>query len=178
MLAVAVVFCRSAGAVAQLVERDIRIVEVRGSNPLSSTSPFTAQEHAMAEVKPRPTAATVAAYIGALPAADAKSLRRLRDAILAAAPGGKQEISYGVPGIRFPNGGRIHFGTRRGGLSLYAGYTYRLFTAELADFTIAGTTIHFTADHQLPIALIKKITRATIARHDERAAARTKKKSR
>ena len=68
--------------------------------------------------------------------------------ILAAAPGGKQEISYGVPGIRFPNGGRIHFGTRRGGLSLYAGYTYRLFTAELADFTIAGTTIHFTADHQ------------------------------
>ena len=40
MLAVAVVFCRSAGAVAQLVERDIRIVEVRGSNPLSSTSPF------------------------------------------------------------------------------------------------------------------------------------------
>ncbi len=40
MLAVAVVFCRSAGAVAQLVERDIRIVEVRGSNPLSSTSPL------------------------------------------------------------------------------------------------------------------------------------------
>jgi uncharacterized protein YdhG (YjbR/CyaY superfamily) len=97
---------------------------------------------------------------------------------LAAAPGGKQEISYGVPGIRFPNGGRIHFGTRRGGLSLYAGYTYRLFAAELADFTIAGTTIHFTADHQLPIALIKKITRATIARHDERTAARAKKKTR
>jgi uncharacterized protein YdhG (YjbR/CyaY superfamily) len=106
----------------------------------------------MAEAKPRPTAPTVATYISALPAADAKSLRRLRDAILAAAPGGKQEISYGVPGIRFPNGGRIHFGTRRGGLSLYAGYTYRLFTKELADFTIAGTTIHFTADHQLPIA--------------------------
>ena len=178
MLAVGVVFCRSAGAVAQLVERDIRIVEVRGSNPLSSTSPLTAQERVMAVAKPRPTAPTVAAYISALPAAEAKSLRRLRDAILAAAPGGKQEISYGVPGIRFPNGSRIHFGTRRGGLSLYVGYTYRLFTSELANFTIAGTTIHFTADHQLPIALIKKITRATIARHDERAAARTKKKTR
>jgi uncharacterized protein YdhG (YjbR/CyaY superfamily) len=133
----------------------------------------------MAEAKPRPTAATVAAYIGALPAADARSLRRLRDAILAAAPGGKQEISYGVPGIRFPNGGRIHFGARcRGGLSLYAGYTYRLFTKELADFTIAGTTIHFTPDHQLPIALIKRITRAMIAKHDEQAAARSKKKTR
>jgi len=178
MLAVGVVFCRSAGAVAQLVERDIRIVEVRGSNPLSSTSPLTAQECVMAVAKPRPTAPTVAAYIGALPAADAKSLRRLRDAILAAAPGGRQEISYGVPGIRFPNGSRIHFGTRRGGLSLYAGYTYRLFTSELANFTIAGTTIHFTPEQQLPIALIKKITRATIARHDERAAARTKKRAR
>ncbi len=178
MLAVGVVFCRSAGAVAQLVERDIRIVEVRGSNPLSSTSSLTAQEYVMAVAKPRPTAPTVAAYIGALPAADAKSLRRLRDAILAAAPGGKQEISYGVPGIRFPNGSRIHFGTRRGGLSLYAGYTYRLFTSELATFTIAGTTIHFTPEQQLPIALIKKITRATIARHDERAAARTKKRAR
>ncbi|MEO0063600.1 MAG: hypothetical protein RLZZ377_24, partial [Chloroflexota bacterium] len=120
----------------------------------------------------------VAAYIGALPAADAKSLRRLRDAILAAAPGGKQEVSYGVPGIRFPNGSRIHFGTRRGGLSLFAGHTYRLFTSELANFTIAGTTIHFTADHQLPITLIKKITRATIARHDERVAARTRKRVR
>ena len=43
MLAVAVVFCRSAGAVAQLVERDIRIVEVRGSNPLSSTSPLISE---------------------------------------------------------------------------------------------------------------------------------------
>jgi uncharacterized protein YdhG (YjbR/CyaY superfamily) len=132
----------------------------------------------MAVAKPRPTAPTVAAYIGALPAADAKSLRRLRDAILAAAPGGRQEISYGVPGIRFPNGSRIHFGTRRGGLSLYAGYTYRLFTSELANFTIAGTTIHFTPEQQLPIALIKKITRATIARHDERVAARTKKRAR
>ena len=178
MLAVAVVFCRSAGAVAQLVERDIRIVEVRGSNPLSSTSPLAAQECVMSVAKPRPTASTVAAYIGALPAADAKSLRRLRDAILAAAPGGKQEVSYGVPGIRFPNGSRIHFGTRRGGLSLYAGYTYRLFTKELADFAVVGTTIHFTADHQLPIALIKKITRATIARHDQRVAARTRKRAR
>jgi uncharacterized protein YdhG (YjbR/CyaY superfamily) len=132
----------------------------------------------MAEAKPRRTAPTVASYIAALPAADAKSLRRLRDAILAAAPGATQEISYGVPGIRFPTGARIHFGTRRGGLSLYAGYTYRLFAKELADFTVAGTTIHFTADHQLPIALIKRITRATIARHDERAAARGKKKAR
>jgi len=178
MLAAAVVFCRSAGAVAQLVERDIRIVEARGSNPLSSTSPFAAQEFAMVEAKPRPTASTVATYIGALPAADAKSLRRLRDAILAAAPGGKQEISYGVPCVRFPNGGRIHFGTRRGGLSLYAGYTYQRFTRELANFTIAGTTIHFTADHQLPITLMKRITRATITRHDERVAAQGKRKAR
>ena len=132
----------------------------------------------MAEAKPRPTAPTVASYIAALPAADAKSLRRLRDAILSAAPGAKQEISYGVPGIRFPNGARLHFGTHRGGLSLYAGYTYRLFTEELAGFTIAGTTIHFTPDQQLPIALIKRITRATIARHAERTAARGKKKAR
>ena len=132
----------------------------------------------MAEAKPRRTAPTVASYIAALPAADAKSLRRLRDAILAAAPGATQEISYGVPGIRFPTGARIHFGTRRGGLSLYAGYTYRLFAKELADFTVARTTIHFTADHQLPIALIKRITRAIIAKHDEQAAARTKKKTR
>ena len=38
MLAVRVLFCRFRGAVAQLVERYIRIVEVRGSNPLSSTT--------------------------------------------------------------------------------------------------------------------------------------------
>ena len=178
MLAVAVVFCRSAGAVAQLVERDIRIVEVRGSNPLSSTSLFTAQEFRMAGTWLRHTAPSVSAYIDALPTPEARSLRRLRDAILTAAPGGTEEISYRVPAVKFPNGGRIHFGARRGGLSLYAGYAFQLFTKELADFAVVGTTIHFTADHQLPIALIKRITRATIARQDERLAARSKKKAR
>ena len=97
---------------------------------------------------------------------------------LAAAPGGTEEISYRVPAVKFPNGGRIHFGARRGGLSLYAGWAFQAFTKELANFAVVGTTIHFTADHQLPIALIKKITRATIARHDERIAARGKKKAR
>ena len=178
MLAVAVVFCRSAGAVAQLVERDIRIVEVRGSNPLSSTSLFAAQEFCMAGTWPRHTAPSVSAYIDALPTPEAKSLRRLRDAILTAAPGGTEEISYRVPAVKFPNGGRIHFGARRGGLSLYAGYAFQLFTKELADFAVVGTTIHFTPDHQLPIALIKMITRATIARQDVRLAARSKKKAR
>jgi uncharacterized protein YdhG (YjbR/CyaY superfamily) len=127
---------------------------------------------------PRHTAPSVDAYIDALSEEDAKSLRRLRDAILAAAPGGTEEISYRVPAVKFPNGGRVHFGARRGGLSLYAGWAFQAFTKELANFAVVGTTIHFTADHQLPIALIKKITRATIARHDERIAARGKKKAR
>lgn len=174
MLAVHMLFCRFRGAVAQLVERYIRIVEVRGSNPLSSTTIF--REDLMAGTWPRHTAPSVAAYISALPASDAKSLRRLRDAILAAAPGGKEEISYRVPGVRFPNGGRIHFGVRRGGLSLYAGHVSEAFTKELTSFTVSGTTIHFTSDHELPIALIKRITRKIVANADERAAARKKKR--
>lgn len=178
MLAVAVLFCRSAGAVAQLVERDIRIVEVRGSNPLSSTSPSQTLEVCVAGTWPRHTAPSVDAYIDALPAADAKSLRRLRDAIVSAAPGGTEEISYRVPAVKFPNGARIHFGARRGGLSLYAGYAFQLFTKELANFAVVGTTIHFTADNELPIALIKRITRATIARQEERLAARSAKRGR
>ena len=132
----------------------------------------------MAGTWSRHTAPSVAAYISALPADQAKSLRRLRDAILSAAPGGKEEISYRVPGIRFPNGGRIHFGTRRGGLSLYAGHVYQEFINDLKPFQIAGTTIHFTSDHELPIALIKRMTRAVVARADERAAERAKKKRR
>jgi len=132
----------------------------------------------MAGTWPRHTAPSVDAYIDALPQEDAKSLRRLRDAILAAAPGGTEEISYRVPAVKFPNGGRVHFGARRGGLSLYAGWAIQAFTTELANFAVVGTTIHFTADHQLPIALIKRITRAPIARHDERIAARSKKKAR
>ena len=59
---------------------------------------------------------------------------------------------------------------RRGGLSLYAGHVSALFGQELTGFTVAGTTIHFTPDHELPTALIKRITRAVLARADERAA--------
>ena len=121
--------------------------------------------------------ATVREYLDALPAKEAKSLRRVRDAALAAAPGGKTSISYGVIGIVFPNGARIHCGARcKGGLSLYPGHTGREFASELKDFTIAGTTIHFTSDHELPIALIKRITRKIIANADERAAAKAKKR--
>ncbi|MFZ9141726.1 MAG: hypothetical protein ACO27C_04290 [Candidatus Limnocylindrus sp.] len=116
--------------------------------------------------------ATVREYLDALPAKEAKSLRRVRDAALAAGPGGRAAISYGVIGIVFPNGARIHCGARRGGLSLYPGHTGREFAAELADFKIAGTTIHFTPDHELPITLIKRITKAIIRKADERAAVR------
>jgi len=121
--------------------------------------------------------ATVREYLDALPAKEAKSLRRVRDAALAAAPGGKTSISYGVLGVVFPNGARIHCGARcKGGLSLYPGHTGREFASELKDFTIAGTTIHFTSDHELPIALIKRITRKIVADADERAAAKAKKR--
>ena len=122
--------------------------------------------------------ATVRGYLDALPSRDAKSLRRVRDAALAAAPGGKAAISYGVIGVVFPNGARIHCGARRGGLSLYPGHTGREFASELEGFKIAGTTIHFTSDHELPVALIKRITKAIITNADERAAARAKKKRR
>lgn len=122
----------------------------------------------MAGTWPRHTAPTVDAYIDALPADRARSLRRLRDALLSAAPGATEEISYRVPAVRFPNGGRIHFGVRRGGLSLYAGYAFRAHEAALRDFEIVGTTIHFTPEHELPIALIKKIARTTIARAEEK----------
>ena len=121
--------------------------------------------------------ATVREYLDALPAKEAKSLRRVRDAALAAAPGGKTSISYGVIGIVFPNGARIHCGARsKGGLSLNAGHVSEAFTKELAQFTVSGTTIHFTSDHELPIALIKRITRKIVANADERAAARGKKR--
>ena len=87
MLPRPVLFCCSAtGAVAQLVERDIRIVEARGSNPLSSTSRFMLED-SVAPTTRRRTATTVATYIAALPADQARSLRRLRDTILATAPG-------------------------------------------------------------------------------------------
>ena len=54
----------------------------------------------MAGTWPRHTAASVAEYIATLPSNDARSLRRLRDAILSAAPGGEEIVSYRVPGVR------------------------------------------------------------------------------
>ena len=121
--------------------------------------------------------ATVREYLDALPAKEAKSLRRVRDAALAAGPGGRASISYGVIGVVFPNGARIHCGARsKGGLSLYPGHVGREFASELKGFTIAGTTIHFTANHELPIALIKRITKKIIANADERAAAKEEKR--
>jgi len=43
------------------------------------------------------------------------------------------------------------------------------FKNELADFEISGTTIHFTAEHPLPAALVKKIVKARVAENEAQA---------
>ena len=114
--------------------------------------------------------------MNALPAAQAASLRRLRAVLLAvatahAAPA-TEAVAYGVPTICYANGARISFGARSGGLSLYAGHAAARFAERLIGFRIAGTTVHFPEDRDLPAPVVRDLAMAVIADRDDRKAAR------
>jgi uncharacterized protein YdhG (YjbR/CyaY superfamily) len=42
------------------------------------------------------------------------------------------------------------------------------FSSELEPYDVSGTTIHFSAEHPLPAALVKKIVKARIEQNEAR----------
>ena len=122
------------------------------------------------DMKKRTPARTVDEYLAALPEAQRAALERVRRAIREAAPEAEEVISYRMPGYR-QNGMLVYFAAFKDHLSLFgAGKTLvRTFSKELEPFDVSGSTIHFTVEHPLPAAHVKKMVRARVRENEERA---------
>jgi len=106
---------------------------------------------------------SVDAYLAALPPQQAAALARLRNWIIAAAPGVEERISYGMPGY-YLHGPLVYFAAFKNHCSFFAGSATFLqeYAKDLEGFHTSRSTIHFTPEHPLPAALVKKMVRQRV----------------
>ncbi len=117
----------------------------------------------------RTGAADVEAYLAAQPKAMRDALEHLRSVIKSAAPTATEVISYQIPTFKL-----------QGSLVAYAAFAKHCsffvmspplmeqFAKELAPFSTAKATLHFTPEHPLPTALVKKLVKARIKENESR----------
>ena len=108
-------------------------------------------------------------YLNRLPAVVRSTLENLRQTIKLSAPKAEELISYQIPTYKY-KGALVHFAAFENHLSLFVVNKNILntFSKELQSFKTSGTTIHFTHEHPIPAALVKKIVKVRIAENEER----------
>jgi uncharacterized protein YdhG (YjbR/CyaY superfamily) len=116
-------------------------------------------------------------YLRQLPDAMRVTLEKIRRAIKDAAPEGEEVMSYQIPTYKYL-GPLVHFAAFKNHCSFFgvSKATLDLFKRELASYKVSGTTIHFSPEHPLPMALVKKFVKRRIEENEELAAKKAEKK--
>jgi len=122
-------------------------------------------------------ARTVDDYIKQFPPGVQNALQALRRTIRAAAPDAEERIGYGMPGYKH-DGWLVFFGGFKDHCSFFPASKaiIQAHKKELKSFEAKAGTIHFTPEHALPAALVKKIVKERM-RENELAAERRRKRS-
>ena len=107
----------------------------------------------------------VQAYLASVPPEARRTLRQLRKAIMAAAPGAEDAISYGLPAFRLDGRLLVCYKAARAHCSLHpmSATVIRAHTADLKSYSTSTGTVRLGPDKSLPAALVKKLIRTRIA---------------
>jgi len=110
---------------------------------------------------------SVSEYLSALPEAQDKALRSLRDTIRAAAPNAQETISSGVPAFRYRGKYLVSFGAAKAHVSLFVmrGAALKC-SRRAAGYDTSNTVIRFTPDKPLPTPIVGKIVKLRIEEID------------
>lgn len=109
---------------------------------------------------------TVDEYIAAQPVERHELLRQIRAAVLAAAPGAVERISYGMPTYRLPSGRPFHFAAWKHHLGLHAVPVFTgALEAEVDPLRSSKDTVRLPYRSGVPVDLISRIVAAIVAHH-------------
>jgi uncharacterized protein YdhG (YjbR/CyaY superfamily) len=122
-------------------------------------------------------AASIDAYLAAVPPDQRAALETLRRQIRDAAPDAEECISYGLPTFRL-SGALVHFGAAKNHCAFYPHSVIEPFADRLKAYDTSKGTIRFQPENPLPEALVRDIVEYRIAQNAEIAADRAAKRAR
>ncbi len=123
----------------------------------------------MDSMKRQPT--TTDEYLASVNTDHRDALQKIREAVNAVAPNAEECISYGIPAFRLNGRSLVFFGAWANHCALYPGSsaTLKKFRNELRDFQTSKSTLRFSPDKPVPVALVKKLLKARIAENNAQA---------
>jgi uncharacterized protein YdhG (YjbR/CyaY superfamily) len=114
---------------------------------------------------------TIDEYLASVNTHHRDALQKIRKAIHAVAPNAEESISYGIPAFRLNGRSLVFFGAWANHCAFYPGSsaTLKKFRNELRDFQTSKGTLRFSPDKPVPVALVKKLLKARIAKNNARS---------
>jgi uncharacterized protein YdhG (YjbR/CyaY superfamily) len=108
---------------------------------------------------------TIDEYLAGVSANHRDALGKLREVIHAVAPKAEECISYGIPAFRLDGRLLVGFGAWANHCSFYpmSSNMLRKCQRDVKDFQTGKSTLRFSSDKPLPVALLKKLVKARIA---------------
>jgi uncharacterized protein YdhG (YjbR/CyaY superfamily) len=141
------------------------IIEIGSEDWMSTKRRLTATARSKAELPQ-----TIDAYIADFPPDVQQRLQSVRRAILKAAPGAVEGISYRIPAFSL-GGNFIFFAGFKKHIGLYPARVKEL-EQELAAYGGGKGTVQFPHDERLPLGLIARIVKHRVAEQKERVESR------